>query len=154
MTTYKIIAREFLNDRLAVVGLGIILVLLLTALFAPFLAPDKNAIFDINPREKLKPPSMVHPFGTDHMGRDILSRVIFGSRLTIVIALIAVGSALLIGVPIGLVAGYYETWLSGFLMRISDIFLSFPLRERQNKAGKRLFSMIIHPERLAGALSE
>ena len=126
MTTYKIIFREFLNDRLAVAGLAIIVFLLLTAVFSPFLAPDKNAVFDINPREKLKAPSWVHPFGTDQMGRDILSRVIFGTRVTVVIALIAVGSALLIGVPIGLVAGYYENWLSGFLMRISDIFLSFP----------------------------
>ncbi len=126
MTTYKIIFREFLNDRLAVAGLVIILLLLLTALFAPFLAPDKNAVFDINPGERLKAPSWIHPFGTDQMGRDILSRVIFGTRLTIVIALIAVGSALLIGVPVGLIAGYYENWLSGFLMRISDIFLSFP----------------------------
>lgn len=126
MTTYKIIFREFLNDRLAAVGLVIILLLLLTALFAPFLAPDKNAVFDINPSERLKAPSRIHPFGTDQMGRDILSRVIFGTRVTIVIALIAVGSALLIGVPVGLIAGYYENWLSGFLMRISDIFLSFP----------------------------
>jgi len=126
MTTYKIIFREFLNDRLAVAGLAIIVFLLLTAMFSPFLAPDKNAVFDINPREKLRAPSWVHPFGTDQMGRDILSRVIFGTRVTVVIALIAVGSALLIGVPVGLIAGYYENWLSGFLMRISDIFLSFP----------------------------
>jgi len=126
MTTYKIIFREFLNDRLAVAGLAIIVFLLLTAVFSPFLAPDKNAVFDINPREKLKAPSWVHPFGTDQMGRDILSRVIFGTRVTVVIALIAVGSALLLGVPVGLIAGYYENWLSGFLMRISDIFLSFP----------------------------
>lgn len=124
--TYKIIVREFLNDRLAVIGLGIILILLLTALFAPFLAPDRNAIYDINPQKKLTPPDWEHPFGTDHMGRDILSRVIFGTRITIVIAIIAVGSALAIGVPIGLIAGYYENWLSGFLMRISDVFLSFP----------------------------
>jgi peptide/nickel transport system permease protein len=60
------------------------------------------------------------------MGRDILSRIIFGTRVTIVIAVIAVGSALIIGVPIGLIAGYYENWLSGFLLRVSDIFLSFP----------------------------
>jgi peptide/nickel transport system permease protein len=126
MTTYKIIFREFLNDRLAVVGLVIILLLFLTALFAPFLAPDKNAVFEINPPERLKAPSRIHPFGTDQMGRDILSRVIFGTRVTILIAVIAVGSALLIGVPVGLIAGYYENWLSGFLMRISDIFLSFP----------------------------
>lgn len=124
--TYKIIGREFLNDRLAVIGLVIVLILLFTALFAPFLAPDPNAVFDINPQKKLTSPSWEHPFGTDHMGRDILSRVIFGTRITIIIAIIAVGSALAIGVPIGLIAGYYENWLSGFLMRISDIFLSFP----------------------------
>jgi peptide/nickel transport system permease protein len=126
MTTYKIIFREFLNDRLAVAGLGIIVALLLTAVFASYLAPDPSAIFDINPAQKLMAPTREHPFGTDHMGRDILSRIIFGTRVTIVIAVIAVGSALIIGVPIGLIAGYYENWLSGFLLRVSDIFLSFP----------------------------
>jgi peptide/nickel transport system permease protein len=126
MTTYKIIVREFLHDRLAVVGLGIVVALLLTAFFAPFLAPDRDAIYGMNIQKKLTAPNWEHPFGTDHLGRDILSRVIFGSRITIMIAIIAIGSALAIGVPIGLIAGYYENWMSGFLMRMADIFLSFP----------------------------
>lgn len=126
MISYKIVVHEFLSDRLAVIGLLVIVVLLLTGVFAPLIAPDPNAIYDINPIEKLKPPSWAHPFGTDHMGRDILSRVIFGTRITIVIAIIAVGSSMVIGIPIGLIAGYYDNWLSGFLMRVSDIFLSFP----------------------------
>jgi peptide/nickel transport system permease protein len=126
MTTYKIVIQEFLNDRLAVIGFCLILILLFTAIFAPFLAPDPGAIDNVNPRKKLRPPSWENPFGTDHMGRDILSRIILGTRITVIIGVIAVGSALLIGVPIGLIAGYYENWLSGFLMRISDIFLSIP----------------------------
>lgn len=126
MTTYGPMIREFLRDRLAVTGLLIVLLLITVATLAPFIAPDPDAVYAIYPPKRLQPPSLDHLFGTDQMGRDILSRIIFGSRVTIVIAIIAVGSALAIGVPIGLVAGYYESWLGEFLMRIADIFLSIP----------------------------
>jgi peptide/nickel transport system permease protein len=64
--------------------------------------------------------------GTDRMGADVYSRLLYGARITIVIALIAVGVSVLIGVPIGLIAGYYRTWISELLMRVSDIFLAVP----------------------------
>jgi peptide/nickel transport system permease protein len=114
MITYKIIIREFLNDRLAMMGLGIIFFLLLTAFFAPYLAPDPNAIFDINPAKRLLAPSRGNPFGTDHMGRDILSRVIFGTRV-IHRHPYSRWKCHCHGVPIGLVAGYYESGLAAFL---------------------------------------
>jgi len=118
--------REFLRDRLAVTGLLIILFLFAVGALAPYIAPDPDAVFGFYPAKRLQPPSLENICGTDQMGRDILSRIIFGARVTIVIAVIAVGIALGIGVPIGLVAGYYESWLGEFLMRIADIFLSIP----------------------------
>jgi peptide/nickel transport system permease protein len=81
---------------------------------------------ELHPAERLRPPSAEHPFGTDRMGSDIYSRLLFGARITIVIAVVAVATSLVIGVPVGLVAGYYHTWLSDLLMRVSDIFLAVP----------------------------
>ena len=75
---------------------------------------------------RLSPPDPENWLGTDRMGSDIYCRLLFGARITIIIAVIAVGDAVLIGVPIGLVAGYYRNWLSDLLMRVSDIFLAVP----------------------------
>ena len=126
MTTYGPMIREFLRDRLAVTGLLIILLLFAVGALAPYIAPDPDAVFGFYPAKRLQPPSWDHLFGTDQMGRDILSRIIFGARITIRIAVFAVGITLVIGIPIGLVAGYYESWLGELLMRIADIFLSIP----------------------------
>ncbi len=118
--------REFVRDRLAATGLLLILLLFLIGALAPYIAPDPEAVVNIYPQERLQPPSTAHLFGTDHMGRDVLSRVIIGSRVTILISVIAVFSALAVGVPIGLIAGYYENYLGEFLMRVADVFLSIP----------------------------
>jgi len=125
MTSYMPWIRQFLRDRLAVFGLLIILALVLVAVFAPYLAPTTD-IYSVHLSERLQSPSAEHAFGTDNQGRDILSRVIFGTRITILIAVIAVGASLFIGVPLGLIAGYFDNWLSGIIQRISDIFLSIP----------------------------
>jgi peptide/nickel transport system permease protein len=74
----------------------------------------------------LLPPSFEHLFGTDRLGADIFSRMLFGARITLVIATVAVGASLVIGVPIGLVAGFYKNWIGDALMRTSDIFLAIP----------------------------
>jgi peptide/nickel transport system permease protein len=126
MTTYTLWIKEFLKDRLATSGLIIILLLCLTALFAPYVAPDPGAATNINIDHRLDPPNLDHLFGTDQMGRDILSRIILGTRITILVAVTCIGGALLIGIPVGLVAGYYEGWLGVILMRICDVFLSLP----------------------------
>ena len=121
MTSFGPMFKEFLRDRLAVIGLLIILSLLAIAFFAPYIAPDPDAYWGINPSSRLKAPSMEHPFGTDHMGRDLLSRVIFGTRITFIIALLAVSISLGIGVPIGLLAGYFEkNWNYFFVGYIVD----------------------------------
>jgi peptide/nickel transport system permease protein len=126
MITYMPWVREFLKDRLATSGLVIIILLCLTALFAPYIAPDPNAVFNMNTSERLRPPSAEHLFGTDQMGRDILSRITLGTRITILVATTCIGGALIVGIPLGLIAGYYEGWLGAILMRICDIFLSLP----------------------------
>jgi peptide/nickel transport system permease protein len=126
MTTFTLIMKKFIRDRLAVTGMVILLCLALTAIFAPYIATHPRDVFAVHPAERLQPPNSRHLFGTDDMGRDLFSRVIYGSRISISISIIAVAVSLAIGVPIGLIAGYYEIRLSEFLMRISDIFLAIP----------------------------
>lgn len=118
--------RILLADRAATTGLGIILFLILVAVFAPLLAPYPGDITEFHLTQRLQPPSAEHWFGTDRMGSDIFSRMLFGARITIMIAVIAVGAAVLIGVPIGLLAGYYGGFVGGILMRTSDVFLAVP----------------------------
>lgn len=126
MKGFRLAWKKFTRDRLAFTGFVIILVLVLAALLAPVLAPYPEDTFQIHPADRLEPPSAEHLLGTDSMGRDILSRLLFGTRVTLVIAVIAVGASLLIGVPLGLAAGYFENILSEGIMRVADIFLSIP----------------------------
>jgi len=114
------------RDRSALLGLALIALLVLCALAAPLLATHPEDVFELHPAERLKAPSAVHWLGTDRMGADVYSRLLFGARITIVIGLIAVGASLVLGVPIGLVAGYYHGWFSDLLMRVSDVFLAVP----------------------------
>ncbi len=126
METVRFIARKFIEDRVALIGLCLILSLALAAILAYPLSTHPNDVAEFHPAKRLLGPSLDNFFGTDRMGSDIYSRMLFGARITIVIAVIAVGAAVLIGVPIGLIAGYYNNWFSDLLMRISDIFLAVP----------------------------
>ena len=114
------------RDRSALLGGVLVLTLIVAAVFAPLLATHPDAVWDMAPKNRLLPPNSEYLFGTDRMGADIYSRILFGARITLVIAIVAVGASLLIGVPIGLVSGWYETWLGESLMRVSDIFLAVP----------------------------
>ncbi|KQZ15360.1 D-ala-D-ala transporter subunit [Mesorhizobium sp. Root554] len=117
--------RRFSSNRLAMVGLGIIVALLVVAALADVLAPQSATIGDLK-NARLLPPSSAHIFGTDDLGRDILSRIIYGSRLTLyVVALVAIIAAP-VGLLVGTVAGYAGGWIDAILMRITDIFLAFP----------------------------
>ena len=118
--------KKFSRDRLALTGSLLIVLLVLAALFAGILSPYPEDTHKIRPASRLKAPSVKHLLGTDHMGRDILSRILFGARVTLIISIIAVATSLLIGVPLGLLAGYFENWVSELIMRIADIFLSIP----------------------------
>ncbi len=126
MSTALFILRKLREDRSAFLGLVLIAGLVLCAVFAPVLATFPDDVWALHPTQRLRPPSGEFLFGTDRMGSDIYSRILFGARITIVTGVIAVGVSLIIGVPIGLVAGYYHNWFSDLLMRGSDIFLAVP----------------------------
>jgi peptide/nickel transport system permease protein len=114
------------RDRSALLGLVLILALVIAAVGAPLLATHPDDVFELHPAKRLRPPSADAWLGTDRMGSDIYSRLLFGARITILIGVIAVGASLIVGVPVGLVAGYSHGWFSDLLMRTSDIFLAVP----------------------------
>ena len=117
---------RFASDRASALGLALLLLLVVAAIFAPILAPFPGDVADFHTANRLRAPDAVNWLGTDRMGSDLFSRILFGARITITIAVVAVGSAVVVGVPIGLVAGYYGGWPSNLLMRVSDIFLAVP----------------------------
>jgi peptide/nickel transport system permease protein len=117
--------RRFTANRLAVIGLVIILGLVVLAAFAPLLAPYSPYIGDLA-KARLLSPGPGHWLGTDDQGRDILSRLIYGSRLTLQVVLLVAVIAAPIGLLVGTVAGYAGGWVDAVLMRITDIFLAFP----------------------------
>jgi peptide/nickel transport system permease protein len=98
--------------------------LLLVSLLAPWIAPHNPT--EINAWQILSPPSGSHWFGTDELGRDVFSRVLYGSRISLKVGFVAIGIAVVVGSAIGLVAGYYGGWLDSLLMRGVDIMLCFP----------------------------
>jgi peptide/nickel transport system permease protein len=121
-----LLLRTLARDRSAMLGLVIVLVTVVVAIFAPVLAPRPMDAYESHPLERLKEPSRESPFGTDNLGRDVLSRVILGSRAALTVALLVVAGAMLIGVPLGLVAGYYRGWAPELIMRVTDVFLAVP----------------------------
>ncbi|MDO9712148.1 ABC transporter permease [Paracraurococcus lichenis] len=118
--------RLLLRDPVAALGLALVLLALLVAVLAPWIAPYPEDAFESHLLQRLRPPSAEFPFGTDNLGRDILSRVILGTQGALVVAVSVVAGSMLIGVPIGLWAGWREGWASEALMRITDIFLAVP----------------------------
>lgn len=114
-------------NRLAMVGLWIVVVLTLLAIFAPLIAPydPLEGIGGLR-GARLVPPSWTHPFGTDDLSRDILSRVLYGSRLTLLVVVLVAVIATPIGLAVGTTAGYFGGWVDVVLMRITDIFMAFP----------------------------
>ena len=112
------------KSPLAVLGSVIIGILIAMAIFAPFLAPYSPTKMRLS--ERLSPPSSRHIFGTDDVGRDILSRVIYGSRISLRICTVVVGLTIGIGTILGVTAGYLGGWVDELIMRISDVFLAFP----------------------------
>jgi peptide/nickel transport system permease protein len=116
--------RQLRKNPLAILAMVILVLQILIALFAPQIAPyDPLAQ---NFRAALQPPSWAHPFGTDDVGRDILSRVIYGTRISLRVGLIAVSIGSVIGVLLGLAAGYYGRWVDNSIMRVMDVLLAFP----------------------------
>lgn len=123
-TTTQLLWKRLRKNRLALVGGVLIGGFVLLAILAPLLAPYdpmEQALYD-----RLAPPTLEHPFGTDDFGRDILSRVIFGARISLRVGVFAVLIALVVGTCIGLVAGYWGGFLDQVLMRLMDLMLAFP----------------------------
>jgi len=116
--------RQLRRDRAAILGAVIVLLEVFIAIFAPFVAPHdplEQSIYDA-----LQPPSGTYWLGTDEVGRDILSRIIYGARISLRVGLIAVGIGSVVGVLLGLLAGYHGGLLDNLILRLMDIWLAFP----------------------------
>jgi peptide/nickel transport system permease protein len=117
--------RRFSANRLALVGMLIIIALLVVAAFADVLAPYSPTVGDLK-NARLLPPGAAHWFGTDDLGRDIYSRIVYGARWTLYVVILVAIIAAPIGLLVGTIAGYAGGWTDTILMRITDIFLAFP----------------------------
>ena len=117
------VLRRFRRNRMAVFGLAVLLIMVVTALAAPLLAPeDPIALGD----EQMAPPSLHHWLGTDDFGRDVLSRLIYGARISLEVGLISVSLSLIVGSTIGVVSAYLGGWVDYILSRAMDVIFSFP----------------------------
>lgn len=120
----KAFVKKFLKRKTAVLGLIVIVLLVLLAIIGPYIAPYDYTEYDY--ANVLSGPSAAHPFGTDHYGRDIFSRMLVGTRLTLGVSLSAVVAGAALGTVLGLLAGYYGGWIEMLVMRGSDVLFSFP----------------------------
>ena len=118
--------RRFRANRFAVGGLVVIILLALMAIFAPLLSPY-DPITEIFRGMRGGSPTPAHPFGYDHLGRDLLSRVIFGTRIALLVGLAATGITVTMGVVIGAVAGYFGSWVDMLISRVVDTLMAFPI---------------------------
>lgn len=121
---WKLYIKKFLRNKLAVGGIIIILLLLVAAVFAPLISTH-NPI-EGNIIERLQPPSQNHLLGTDEMGRDLFSRMIYGARISISVGIVAVGISVIIGTLLGLLSGYFGGTTDAIIMRFVDIMMCFP----------------------------
>jgi len=120
----RIFWQRFRRNRLAVMGGIIVLGLFIVAFLAPIISPYNPN--DIDRKNILAPPSIHHPFGTDDLGRDVLSRMIYGAGISLLVGFVAVGIATAIGIFFGAMAGYYGRWIERIIMRFIDIMLTIP----------------------------
>ena len=116
--------QTFYKNKLMVAGAGIVLLLFIVSILAPWLAPYDPGQIDL--QNVLAPPSWQHLFGTDQLGRDVLSRMIWGAQISLKVGFVATGIAIIIGTILGAVAGFYGGWVDASIMRFVDIMLCFP----------------------------
>ena len=121
---YYSLSLELGRNPAALISALVIIAYLLIALFAPHLTEFSPT--DTNLLERLAPPSTQHFFGTDALGRDIFSRTLYGARVSILVGLLTVALTVLVGVSLGLVAGYYRGWVDAIFSRVSELLLAFP----------------------------
>lgn len=115
---------KLLRNRKAMVGLILAAMIVFVAAFAPYLTPYSADAMDTG--QRFEPPSRAHPMGTDFYGRDVFSRVLFGTRISLWTALVVAGAATLLGLPMGLAAGYFGGWTDALFMRLTDVVFCFP----------------------------
>ena len=121
---YQVFWKRFRNNRFAMAGGAVVIVLFIISFLAPYLTlygPDDLDLFQV-----LTAPSSAHWFGTDELGRDVLTRVIYGARISLLVGFVAMGIAVVIGTVVGLVSGFYSGWVDNILMRFVDMMLCFP----------------------------
>lgn len=124
----RIMFRMIRRNPVSMLGLIIVVTFVIVGLLAPYILTRPEEAWGIayNVKDRFLPPSLQHPFGTDEYGRDMFNRVLLGTRFSLMIAVGVVGLALLIGIPVGLIAGYVGGKVGTALMRITDMFLAFP----------------------------
>ncbi|MGM0904749.1 MAG: nickel transporter permease [Bacillota bacterium] len=121
---WKRFLRNLSKNKAAVAGVVIVFIFILIAIFAPYIAPQDPLHMEIT--KKLESPSAEHWLGTDDKGRDILSRIIYGSRISLTVGVLSTLLGATIGIILGIVAGYYGRWVDSLLMRVCDVLLAFP----------------------------
>ncbi len=122
---FRRIAKTFLGHKLGVVGLFFLLLCIVSAIFAPWLSPHNP--YEMNLDNQLQQPSKTHLLGTDNLGRDTLSRIIYGARTSLIVGVGAVGAASVVGFAMGLAAGHYGGWVFVIIMRLTDTLMSIPM---------------------------
>lgn len=121
---YELVILKFARNRVAVAGLICLALIVLAALFADFVTPYDP--LQRNTPERNQGPSLAHPFGTDKLGRDIMSRVLYGGRVSLQVGFLSMALAAVVGVPLGLVGGFAGGLLDNIIMRLMDLILAFP----------------------------
>ena len=120
---FDVVWKQLRHNRMALTGAGIVLVMFAMAAAASFVTSDPASI-DVS--QRLLPPSLAHPLGTDDLGREVLVRMLYGARISLLVGFVAVGISTLIGITLGALAGYYGGWIDALVMRFVDIMLCFP----------------------------
>ncbi len=123
---WKDLAKRLFRNRLAVTGIVIILFFLIIALIAPWITSYKYDDTSLVAESKLQAPSKEHLFGTDDLGRDLFTRIVYGTRISLWIGVVAVSGSIIVGSLLGILAGYYGRWVDMVISRFFDIMLAFP----------------------------
>ncbi|MBN1871668.1 MAG: ABC transporter permease [Candidatus Omnitrophica bacterium] len=118
--------REIFRNKQIVLGLVVILFMAGIATFAPFIATYSPYEQNLSPEARIQPPSREHWFGTDDLGRDLFSRMVYGARTSLSVGFIAVGIMLTVGITLGVLAGYYGGWIDFIIMRLVEVMMCFP----------------------------
>ncbi len=124
LSPWSIALTRLKRNRMALIALGVLIFLVLIAIFAPFITPYSRD--EITMENKFQPPGNGHLLGTDDLGRDVFTRLIYGSRASLSVGLVATSISMILGVTLGAIAGYYGGMADNIIMRIVDIFMCFP----------------------------